>query len=100
MILTCNVLSVITLFVLSVTFLWAAPAVSSDIEWMTESVATLEAELVAKHGDAQRRRVQRGLDQVANFWREEDGGREEFGTFITRFFCGRQGGARSDVRPL
>ncbi|MGB5511965.1 MAG: hypothetical protein WBM87_09680 [Woeseiaceae bacterium] len=88
MTLTRNVLSVITLFILSVTFLWAAPAVSSDIDWMTESVAALETELVAKYGDAQRRRVQRGLDQVADFWREEDGGRGEFEAFITRYFAG------------
>ena len=88
MTLTRNVLFVITVFILSVIFLWAAPAVSSDIDWMTESVAALETELVAKHGDAQRRRVQRVLDQVADFWREEDGGRGEFEAFITRYFAG------------
>ena len=88
MTLTRNVLSVITLSALSVISLWATPAVSSDIDWMTESIAALETELVAKHGDAQRRRVQRGLDQVADFWREEDGGRGEFEAFIKRYFAG------------
>ena len=87
---TRNVLSVITLFILSVIFLWAAPAASSDIDWMTESVAALETELVAKYGDAQRPRVQRGLDQVSDFWREVDGGRGEFEAFIMRFFVGDQ----------
>ena len=88
MILSRNVLSVITLFILSVIFLWAAPAASSDIDWMAESIEALETELVAKHGDAQRPRVQRGLDQVADFWREEDGGRDEFEAFSTRYFAG------------
>ena len=87
---TRNVLSVITLFILSVIFLWATPAASSDIDWMTESVAALETELVAKYGDAQRPRVQRGLDQVSDFWREVDGGRGEFEAFIMRFFVGDQ----------
>jgi hypothetical protein len=87
---TRNVPLVVTLFILSVIFLWAAPAASSDIDWMTESVAALETELVAKYGDAQRPRVQRGLDQVADFWRDEDGGRGEFEAFITRFFAGDQ----------
>ncbi|MBT8090185.1 MAG: hypothetical protein KJO01_08250 [Gammaproteobacteria bacterium] len=55
---------------------------------MTASVATLETELVAEHGDEQRQRIQRGLDQVADFWREEDGGRDAFEAFIKRHFAG------------
>lgn len=35
--------------------------------------AALKAELVAKHGEAQRARVERGVDQVLALWREEDG---------------------------
>ena len=66
MTLTRNLLSVITLLILCVIFLWASPAAASDIDWMTESVAALETELVAEYGDAQRRRVQRGLDQVSD----------------------------------
>jgi hypothetical protein len=55
---------------------------------MASAVAALETELVAEHGEEQRRRVQRGLDQVASFWREEDGGREAFDAFIKRHFAG------------
>ncbi len=33
----------------------------------------LKAELVAKHGEPQRARIERGVDQVAGLWREEDG---------------------------
>ncbi len=35
--------------------------------------AALKAELVAKHGEAQRARIERGVDQVAGLWRPEDG---------------------------
>ncbi len=34
---------------------------------------SLEAELTAKHGEAQRARVERGVRQVAALWRKEDG---------------------------
>ncbi|MCE9671242.1 hypothetical protein LY474_25875 [Myxococcus stipitatus] len=36
-------------------------------------VAALEAELVAKHGEAQRARIARGVSQVLAQWRPEDG---------------------------
>ncbi|HXN14790.1 MAG TPA: hypothetical protein VN878_00350, partial [Usitatibacter sp.] len=48
-----------------------APAQSSGI---TETMTTLERELVAKHGEAQRARIARGLAQVAKFWRQDDAG--------------------------
>ncbi|MFP2903784.1 hypothetical protein ACLESD_01670 [Pyxidicoccus sp. 3LFB2] len=35
--------------------------------------AALKAELVAKHGEAQRARIERGVDQVLTLWRKEDG---------------------------
>lgn len=85
---TSNLLSVFSLLVSSVVFLWATPAVSSEIDWMATSLAALESDLVAEHGEAQRRRVQRGLDQVADFWREQDGGRDDFAAFIKRQFAG------------
>jgi hypothetical protein len=34
---------------------------------------TLKAELVKKHGEAARARIERGVDQVAALWRKEDG---------------------------
>ena len=85
---TSNLLSVLSLLVSSVVFLSATPAVSSEIDWMATSLAALESDLVAEHGEAQRRRVQRGLDQVADFWREQDGGRDDFEAFIKRQFAG------------
>ncbi len=36
-------------------------------------VGVVKAELVQRYGDAQRQRIERGIDQVAALWREEDG---------------------------
>ena len=83
-----NVLTVITVFVSPVIFLWATPAASSEADWKTAAAAALETELVAEYGDAQRQRIQRGLDQVTDFWREEDGGRHDFEAFVKRHFAG------------
>ena len=44
-------------------------AQSSQSAWMKDSQAKLETELVQKHGEGERSRSQRGLAQVANFWR-------------------------------
>jgi hypothetical protein len=49
----------------------AAQAPSAPVS--KESLAALHAELVAKHGEAQAARIERGLKQVAALWRPEDG---------------------------
>src|SRR5205823_12790522 len=41
--------------------------------WMQSSSAKLETALVSKYGEQQRTRAQRGIKQVAEFWRAEDG---------------------------
>ena len=86
---TRHSVSFVVLLVASVAFL-SAPAVfaAERQAWMDDSVAALEKELVAAHGDAQRRRIQQGLDQVADFWREKDGGQAEFEAFVRRHFAG------------
>lgn len=38
-----------------------------------QDTTALKAELVAKYGEAQRARIERGVDQVASLWRDEDG---------------------------
>lgn len=43
----------------------------------------LEAELVKRHGDAQRARIERGVKQVATLWRKEDG---DLPAFVKRHF--------------
>jgi hypothetical protein len=48
----------------------------------------LEKELVAKHGEGQRERLRRGMDQVARFWRAEDGNAKAFEDFVRASFAG------------
>jgi hypothetical protein len=60
----------------------AAPA------WFAAAAGELEAELVARHGEGQRARAARGLGQVGDFWREEDGDRAVFAEFVRANFAG------------
>ena len=62
----------------------AAPA------WMKRSAGKIEKELVARYGDAQRARVARGVTQVGEFWRAEDGDAAAFEEFVRRNFAGDQ----------
>ena len=50
----------------------------------------VESDLVAKYGEAQRPRIQRGLKQVADFWRAEDGDAAVFEDFVRTNFAGDQ----------
>jgi hypothetical protein len=50
----------------------------------------VESDLVAKYGEAQRPRIQRGLKQVADFWRAEDGDAATFEDFVRTNFAGDQ----------
>ena len=59
--------------------------------WLAESVGVLEQELVDRYGEPQRQRAQRGLAQVAEFWRVDDGEREAFESFVLGNFAGDPG---------
>ena len=61
-----------------------------QLPWMKESIRKLEGELVAKYGETQRARVRRGLEQVARFWRAEDGDAASFEDFVRTNFAGEQ----------
>ena len=58
--------------------------------WMKDSTTKLESDLIAKHGASQRERIQRSLNQVADFWRKEDGPRDVFEDFVRTNFAGDQ----------
>ncbi|MGA2964751.1 MAG: hypothetical protein ABSD64_00970 [Terriglobales bacterium] len=58
--------------------------------WMKDSMAKMERELVEKYGDAQRSRAERGLRQVSEFWRAEDGDAPAFEDFVRANFAGDQ----------
>lgn len=55
--------------------------------WAKESVANLEKELVAKYGEGQRARLQKGMQQALSYWRGEDGGASEFESFVLTHFA-------------
>ncbi|HXI14107.1 MAG TPA: hypothetical protein VNM92_15900 [Thermoanaerobaculia bacterium] len=57
---------------------------------MEQSVKRLEAELALKSDAAALRRLQRGLSQVARFWRPEDGDAVAFEAFVRTQFISDQ----------
>src|SRR5713226_8069693 len=67
-----------------------APAAEVTPSWVKDSVAKLEKELVAKYGESQHARLQRGLQQVAEFWRADDGDVATFEDFVRANFAGEQ----------
>jgi hypothetical protein len=66
----------------------APAAAQSNVQpdWLPGAVERLESELVARHGEAARPRLQRGLRQVGAFWRAEDGDAAAFETFVRANF--------------
>ena len=58
--------------------------------WVKDSVTKTERELVAKYGEEQRLRIHRGLGQMGQFWRAEDGDAAAFEAFALQNFAGRQ----------
>ncbi|MGH9498689.1 MAG: hypothetical protein ACRD3L_06055 [Terriglobales bacterium] len=68
----------------------AATTTAVPLAWMSVSSAKLETELVAKYGEAERARAQRGLHQVAEFWRAGDGDSAAFEDFVRANFAGDQ----------
>lgn len=68
----------------------AAPAAEAALSWVKDSTGKMERELVAKYGDTQRERAQRGLHQMAEFWRAADGDEATFEDFARANFAGNQ----------
>jgi hypothetical protein len=58
--------------------------------WLEGTLPALEAALVERHGEARRARIERGLRQVADFWRDEDGDAAAFEAFAHTHFAGDQ----------
>ena len=65
-------------------------AASASPAWMHDSNAKLQNELTAKYGAQQKPRLERGLHQVAEFWRAEDGDAAAFEQFVRTNFAGDQ----------
>jgi hypothetical protein len=58
--------------------------------WMNASTTKLQDELVAKYGAQQRERIERGLHQITEFWRADDGDAATFEDFARTNFAGDQ----------
>ncbi|MGA8490807.1 MAG: hypothetical protein WB711_10315 [Terriglobales bacterium] len=69
-----------------------APKTSAAVAptWMNDSTAKLQNELIAKYGTQQSVRLDRGLHQVAEFWRVDDGDAAVFEDFVRTNFAGDQ----------
>ncbi len=65
-------------------------AATASPSWMKDSTAKLQHDLTAKYSDQQRTRIERGLHQVAEFWRLEDGDASTFEDFVRTNFAGDQ----------
>jgi hypothetical protein len=65
-------------------------ALLKSIPWMKEASSKLENGLVKQLGESQRSRLQRGLKQVSEFWRESDGNKPVFEEFVRTNFAGDQ----------
>ena len=66
------------------------PQASGRPAWMKDALTKLEGSLTAKYGEGQRERVARGLRQVSDFWRAEDGDAAAFEEFVNANFAGDQ----------
>lgn len=71
--------------------LLASPLRAGTPSWMANSIQKLEKELVSKYGEQQRARLKRGMEQVARFWRDQDGDAAGFEEFVRRNFAGDPG---------
>jgi hypothetical protein len=60
----------------------------STLSWLKDKKEKLANQLVTKYGEGQRGRMERGLHQIAQFWRAEDGDAETFETFVLANFAG------------
>jgi hypothetical protein len=73
---------------LSALVIAGAAAPRAGREAMKETTTKLEAELVSKYGKSERGRIQTGLAQAADFWREEDGNASAFEEVARTYFAG------------
>ncbi len=67
---------------------------------LSGAIEAVEAELVSRHGDAARPRIERGLQQVASLWRSEDGDAVAFESFALDNFVASEEGREELLRRL
>src|SRR5882762_2697199 len=83
-----------SVFSMQISYAYTAPKLpgheTTQSDRMKPSMEKLETELVAKYGEGQRARLDRGMLQVASFWRTEDGDSSVFEGFVKTNFAGDQ----------
>ncbi len=60
----------------------------------------VKTDLLQKYGDGQKFRIERGVDQAADFWRQEDGDQEEFSAYCRQSFIGDKDALDADFKKL
>lgn len=63
-------------------------AEAETLDWSRASMAKLQTELLARYGESQRPRINRGLHQVMEHWRPSDGDAGIFENFVRTNFAG------------
>lgn len=63
---------------------------TEDLSWLEASKTRMQDRLITEYGGGQKDRIVRGIQQVADFWRSEDGDVEKFEAFIERHYAGSQ----------
>jgi hypothetical protein len=63
---------------------------TSKPTWIAMSVEKMKNELKTKYGKDQTERIQTGLRQIKDYWREDDGGTEIFEAFVRENFVADQ----------
>jgi hypothetical protein len=62
----------------------------SDLSWLEASKTKMQDRLLTQFGEDQKEQIMRGVQQVADFWRAEDGHSEVFEAFIEGHYAGSQ----------
>jgi hypothetical protein len=75
--------------VLSLALLFSAIALHAGENVVCdETKAKVKESLLQKYGETQKFRIERGVDQAASLWREEDGTAKDFAQFCMQYFIG------------
>ncbi|WP_206211783.1 hypothetical protein [Wenzhouxiangella sp. XN24] len=69
---------------------YAAPVMETAVPGLQATLPALEEALTEMHGETQRPRIRRGLQQAAGLWRADDGDAEAFAAFARTHFAGDQ----------
>jgi len=56
--------------------------------WIEGSTQKLKQQLIQKYGETQKLKIEKGVTQVAEFWRESDGSQKDFEDFVTANYAG------------